>query len=110
MPVIGSLDAGSESARAPITAAFCQSLGEQSYIEGLNARPVSPRQRGPAWKVVMKRTQILLATGAVLALGAALAGAAFAQSRVQVPKFQTKANQPTFKQKGSQSLRRPLRS
>src|SRR5579859_6267450 len=34
LPVIGYLDAGSESARAPITAAFRQGLGDQGYVEG----------------------------------------------------------------------------
>jgi putative ABC transport system substrate-binding protein len=36
VPVIGYLDAGSESARAPFTAAFRQGLGEQGYTEGRN--------------------------------------------------------------------------
>ena len=36
LPVIGYLDAGSESARAPFTAAFRQGLGEQGYVEGQN--------------------------------------------------------------------------
>jgi putative tryptophan/tyrosine transport system substrate-binding protein len=36
IPVIGYLDAGSESARAPFTAAFRQGLGEQGYVEGQN--------------------------------------------------------------------------
>jgi putative ABC transport system substrate-binding protein len=36
VPVIGYLDAGSESARAPLTAAFHRGLGEQGYIEGRN--------------------------------------------------------------------------
>jgi putative tryptophan/tyrosine transport system substrate-binding protein len=36
LPVIGYLDAGSESARVPFTAAFRQGLGEQGYVEGQN--------------------------------------------------------------------------
>jgi putative tryptophan/tyrosine transport system substrate-binding protein len=36
MPVIGYLDAGSEGARVPFTAAFRQGLGEQGYVEGQN--------------------------------------------------------------------------
>jgi putative ABC transport system substrate-binding protein len=36
VPVIGYLDAGSESGRAPLTAAFRRGLGEHSYIEGRN--------------------------------------------------------------------------
>jgi putative ABC transport system substrate-binding protein len=36
VPVIGYLDAGSESARAPFTAAFHRGLGEQGYSEGRN--------------------------------------------------------------------------
>jgi putative ABC transport system substrate-binding protein len=36
VPVIGYLDAGSESARAPFTAAFHGGLGERGYIEGRN--------------------------------------------------------------------------
>jgi putative ABC transport system substrate-binding protein len=36
VPVIGYLDAGSESARAPFTAAFHRGLGERGYIEGRN--------------------------------------------------------------------------
>jgi putative ABC transport system substrate-binding protein len=35
-PVIGYLDAGSESARAPLTAAFLRGLADQGYIEGRN--------------------------------------------------------------------------
>jgi putative tryptophan/tyrosine transport system substrate-binding protein len=35
-PVIGYLDAGSESARAPFTAAFRRGLGDQGYAEGRN--------------------------------------------------------------------------
>jgi putative tryptophan/tyrosine transport system substrate-binding protein len=35
-PVIGYLDAGSQSARAPLTAAFLRGLGDQGYIEGRN--------------------------------------------------------------------------
>jgi putative ABC transport system substrate-binding protein len=36
VPVIGYLDAGSESARAPFTAAFHRGLGERGYFEGRN--------------------------------------------------------------------------
>jgi putative tryptophan/tyrosine transport system substrate-binding protein len=36
VPVVGYLDAGSESARAPFTAAFHRGLGERGYFEGRN--------------------------------------------------------------------------
>src|SRR5271165_3458667 len=36
VPMIGYLDAGSESARAPFTAAFHRGLGERGYFEGRN--------------------------------------------------------------------------
>jgi putative tryptophan/tyrosine transport system substrate-binding protein len=49
VPVIGYLDAGSESARAPFTVAFHRGLGERGYIEGRNVEILYRRRWPRTW-------------------------------------------------------------